>query len=143
MRNDVITATDVARAWGYSSAHEQIKRFLEQQLPPALEVQVGKKLLRMYDRGAALALGNQYNKYISDTKERIRKQAAEMGRARQAVLQKDGLSGPGISGNVSNKMKSLTDRVDLLEARLRYLESALGIKQGNGSDASVADRPAF
>jgi len=48
-----------------------------------------------------------------------------------------------ISGNVSNKMKSLTDRVDLLEARLRYLESALGIKQGNGSDASVADRPAF
>lgn len=143
MRNDVITAGDVARAWGYSGAHEQIKRFLEQQLPPALEVQVGKKLLRMYDRSAALALVNQYNKYISNTKEHIRKQAAEMGKARQAALRKDGFSGPGIRGDISNKMKSMTDRVDLLEARLRYLESAFGIKQGNGSDASVADRPAF
>lgn len=115
MIDNVITTTEVAKSWGYMSAHEQIRNFLNEHLAPVMEIKMRGGLVRLYDKDSALALGAKYKDYVTAAKERIRAEAAKMGRERQKALAQDGLSGKGIPGNIGNKIKTMSDRIDRLE----------------------------
>lgn len=115
MIDNVITVTEVAKLWGYAGPHAQIKDYLDEHLPPRMEVKMRGGLVRLYDKDSVLALRPSYKAHVVATKERIRAAAAKMGRERQKLLAKDGLAGKGISGNIGNKIKAMSDRIDRLE----------------------------
>ena len=130
MQNGLVTQNDAARMWGYDAAHDQIRQFLRDNARTAMEVQIGKRVVKLYERAEILRLGELYARRRSEISERNKEQARKMGLQRQQTIRASGLAGKSFAGTAAaNMLYDLRSRVETLEKQLASLQNELGVQK--------------
>lgn len=130
MQNGLVTQNDAARMWGYDDAHDQIRQFLRDNARTAMEVQIGKRVVKLYERAGILRLGELYARRRSEIAERNKEQARKMGLQRQQTIRASGLAGKSFAGTAAaNMLYDLRSRVEALEKQLASLQNDLGVQK--------------
>lgn len=105
----LINPTEVARAWGYTSNHDNVRKFLEKYMEASAQLAFGRGTMYLYPREAALSLMGEYKKYLAKIKDERDVRIQAVGKIAQSRLS--------------------VQRMDELESRITAIESALGMKR--------------